>query len=134
MTTPRDAPPLRLEFQIDVTPIRQRTRMRDANTPRPLPKLTTALLLGHQIEQLIRDGELRDYADAAVHSGLSRARISQLVGLTRLAPDIQEAILSLEHTLPERLVRPIVGQPDWERQLQMWAQLPEISAERPAAR
>ena len=134
MTTPPDGSPLRLEFQIDITPIRQRMRKQDANIPRPLPKLTAALLLGHQIEQLIRAGELRDYADAAAHTGLSRARISQLVRLTLLAPNIQEAILSLERTLPERLVRPIVGQPDWERQWQVWAQLPGISAKRPAAR
>ena len=134
MTTPSDASPLRLEFQIDVTPIRQRMRKQNANTPRPLPKLTAALLLGHQIERLIRDGELRDYADAAAHTGLSRARISQLVGLTLLAPDIQEAILSLERILPEHLVRPIVGEPDWDRQWQVWARLPGISAERPAAR
>ncbi len=43
-------------------------------------------------------GAVRDCADVARRPGLSRARISQLLDLTLLAPDIQTEVLAIEAT------------------------------------
>jgi len=57
---------------------------------------------------------------------VSRARISQIMNLLHLAPDIQEQILFLppiEHGCePIRLahVQPITREWDWHKQRQLW--------------
>lgn len=80
--------------------------------------------LAHQIDRKIRAGELRDYAHAAEVLGLTRARVSQISGLTLLAPAIQEAILELRPAardpVTERQLREIVAEPLWEKQMRLW--------------
>ncbi len=48
---------------------------------------------GITFERLVRDGVVKDYAEIARLTGLTRARVTQIVNLTLLAPDIQEKIL-----------------------------------------
>src|SRR5207249_1882314 len=57
-----------------------------------IPKTTLLLVLGHHFERLIRDGVVRDYVEIARRTGMTRARVTQIV-LTLLAPEIQEQIL-----------------------------------------
>jgi len=45
-----------------------------------------------RFETLIRSGEVRDYAALARLGHVSRARISQIMNLLHLAPDIQEVL------------------------------------------
>ena len=59
-----------------------------------VPKVTRLLVLGHYFERLVRDGKVKNYAEIARLTGLSRARVTQIVNLTLLAPEIQEAILA----------------------------------------
>ena len=78
---------------------------------------------------MIRDGELRDLADAARVMGLTRARVTQITNLLLLAPDIQEAILDLPPVIKgrdpirERHLRRIAAEPVWRRQRAMWEAL-----------
>jgi hypothetical protein len=51
------------------------------------------LALGHEIVRLVDEGLLKDLADAADLLGFTRARVTQIVDLTLLAPEIQEALL-----------------------------------------
>src|SRR5881296_758253 len=60
-----------------------------------VPKITRLLVLGHHFERLVRGGEVKDYAEIARLTGLTRARVTQIVNLTLLAPEIQEKILNL---------------------------------------
>ena len=75
---------------------------------------------------MIRSGGFRDYADAARRLDLTRARITQITNLLLLAPAIQEAILDLPLTMgrrdpiTERRLRPIVTEPDWHKQIELW--------------
>ena len=48
-----------------------------------------------QFQEMIDRGEIRRHADLARLGCVSRERISQMMVLTWLAPDIQEAILRL---------------------------------------
>jgi Arc/MetJ-type ribon-helix-helix transcriptional regulator len=52
--------------------------------------------LAHAIERQIQAGAFKDYSDVARHHGLTRARVTQLLDLTLLAPDLQEQILLAE--------------------------------------
>lgn len=94
-----------------------------------VPRVARLMALAIRCEELVRCGEVADYADAARLGHVTRARMSQIVNLVNLAPDIQEAILFLPHTtqgrdsIGERDVRPICILTDWTRQRQLWQQL-----------
>jgi hypothetical protein len=51
------------------------------------------LALAHVIQRAIDRGEIRDQAEAARMFGLTRARLTQIMDLKLLAPDLQEEIL-----------------------------------------
>jgi len=54
------------------------------------------LAFAHKLQEAIDNGEYTDRADAARKLGLTRARVSQLLDLLMLAPDIQGKILFME--------------------------------------
>ena len=62
-------------------------------------------------------------------NSVARARLSQILSLTLLAPDIQEVLLflpagaTLRAALTERQLRPLVRESDWNRQRRLWDQL-----------
>ena len=94
-----------------------------------VPRVARMLALAHKVEAMVRDGEFRNYADAARRLGLTRARVTQITNLLLLAPTIQEAILDLppvttgRDPISERQLRPIVAEPDWDAQMSMWTKL-----------
>jgi hypothetical protein len=102
--------------------------------PGRVPRAARLLALAMRFEGLLRSGEVKDYADLARLAGVTRARMTQIMNLLLLAPDIQEAILDLPRTLAgrdavtERLLRQIVVQPEWARQRALWRQVPESTA------
>lgn len=59
-------------------------------------RVAVTLALAHMIQRAIARGEIRDQAEAARRLGVTRARITQILDLTLLAPDLQEKILLLE--------------------------------------
>jgi len=59
-------------------------------------RLAIMLALAHKIQHAIDRGVVIDRAEVARRLGLTRARVTQLLDLTLLAPDIQEAVLALE--------------------------------------
>ncbi len=91
-------------------------------SPSRVPKITRLLVLGHHFENLVRDGVVKDYAEIARLTGLSRARVTQIVNLTLMAPRIQEALLTLPGTSyhsnrkSERQLRLLVTRWDWSHQ------------------
>ena len=95
-------------------------------SPHRAPRVARHLALAHEIERRVHAGELDDLAFAARVFGLTRARVTQIVSLTLLAPAIQAEILSLPRIsegrdpLTERTLRPIVAEPLWERQVALW--------------
>ena len=64
-----------------------------------VPRLARLLALAIRFEGLVREGEVRDYADLARLGQVTRARITQIMNLLNLAPDIQEDILLLTFVL-----------------------------------
>lgn len=110
-----------------------RKQMRQGEAPLPtpvepgsVPRISRLMALAIRFEGLIERGEVQDYADLARLGLVTRARITQIMNLLNLAPDIQEEILFLPRTLKgydpvsERDLRPIAAVMDWAKQRQMW--------------
>lgn len=94
-----------------------------------VPRVARLMALAIRCEELVRRGEVTDYADLARLGHVSRARMTQIMNLLNLAPDIQEAILFLPRTtrgcdaIGERHLRSICTVADWKKQRQLWQQL-----------
>jgi hypothetical protein len=101
----------------------------------PVPKITRLLVLAHHFERLVRHGAVRDYADIARLTGLTRARVTQIVNLTLLAPEILGAVLDLPpgSRVTERDLRPLVACADWRTQSRLWKGLAGSLNRRPTA-
>ena len=87
------------------------------------------MALAIQMQRLIDEGVVRDYAELARLGHVSRARITQIMNLNLLAPDIKEEILFLPRTergrdrIREHAVRVIVAAADWRKQRRTWKAL-----------
>ena len=60
-----------------------------------VPRVSRLMALAIRFDNLVRLGEVADFADIAELGQVTRARVSQIVNLLNLAPDIQEDILFL---------------------------------------
>jgi hypothetical protein len=83
-----------------------------------IPRVARVLTLAHHRQGLIRSGAVLDPADLARLVGVSRARVTQVMSLRLLAPDIQEALLDgrLDGPKTERALRTTAGLPQWSEQ------------------
>jgi len=99
--------------------------------PERVPRLARLMALALRFETLIRSGQVKDYAALARLGRVSRARISQIMNLLQLAPDIQEQILFLRRDddgreWPHlRQLQPIAMVWDWQKQRHLWRKLLE---------
>lgn len=89
-------------------------------------RVARMLALAHRLQRAIDSGEIQDRATLARQYGLTRARVTQLLNLTLLAPDLQEQVLGLEavdglEPLTERGIRVVAAQASWEEQRRRWA-------------
>lgn len=98
-----------------------------ASPPHPKQpcRATLTLALAHELQGLIDAGEVADRATLARQLGFTRARVTQILDLMLLAPDIHEQLLSPDievRTGPigERQLRVIAREPDWTVQRGLW--------------
>ena len=100
-----------------------------------VPRITRLLALAHRCRDLVRDGVIINQSELAHYGQISTTRMSQIMWLDNLAPDIQEEILGLARTVQgrdailEKHVRPIAKTHDWKEQRKMWAELKQQLAE-----
>lgn len=104
----------------------------EAPTTEPLgsiPRISRLMALAIHMQELVDRDEVADYADLARLAHVSRARITQIMNLLLLTPDIQEDILFLPRTngdrapIRERMVRPVAAVIDWRKQRKIWSEL-----------
>ena len=90
------------------------------------PRIVEVLALAIQFEEMVRSGEVSNYADLARLGGVSRERLSQIMKLRWLAPDIQSEILQLARTpggrfpVCETMLRRVAEEPSWAEQKRRW--------------
>jgi hypothetical protein len=70
-------------------------------------------------QALLQSGRVRNHVEIARREGITRARVTQVMGLLRLAPEIRQHILSM----PDAVRRPAIT----ERALRPIAQLEDLA-------
>ena len=91
-----------------------------------LARVTRLMALAIRFDKLIQAGEVADYSELAHLGHVTRARVTQIMNLLMLAPDIQEEILFLSRVtggrdpIHLRQLQPIALVPDWRKQRRMW--------------
>ena len=125
----------RIESQFQIHPAPRAAVQRGGQPGAPavaggrLPRITQVLALAMQFREMIRSGDARDCADLARLGGLTRERISQIMKLLWLAPDIQMEILYLPPTpggrfpVSEVAMREIANRLAWPDQHEEWVKL-----------
>jgi hypothetical protein len=133
--------PLTVECHIEFRRLAKgRKQMHEAPaTPRPLvppgrvPRVSRLMALALRFEAMVHAGEVASYADLARLGHVTRSRVSQIMNLLYLAPDIQESILFLPRTLRGsdpiilRDLQPIAAKYDWREQRRLWEKLYHVS-------
>jgi hypothetical protein len=114
-----------------------RKQVREGKPPEPVqhtgrvPRVVRLLALAIRFDRLLREGKVADYADLARLGHVSRARITQIMNLLLLAPDIQEKILFLplveqgHDRLHMHQLQAIALVYDWRKQRKLWRVLEE---------
>ena len=110
-----------------------RVHLSDRPPPKPEPvrrpaKIARMLALAHHLQNAIDRGLVADRAAVARKLGLTRARVTQLLDLLLLAPDLQEAVLAMEavdgvEPMAERTLRSVAHAGAWGEQRAVWAKL-----------
>jgi hypothetical protein len=87
------------------------------------------MALALRFERLVRSGAVRDYAALARLGRVSRARVTQIMNLLHLAPDLQEKILFLAPVLKGRDaihledLLALAALLDWQSQRRRWNEM-----------
>jgi hypothetical protein len=91
-----------------------------------IPRISRYMALAIHFEDLISQGFVTDYADLARLGHVTRARVTQIMNLRLLAPEIQEELLFTEHqaSAPDAIqlkaLQVIAGNTNWENQRKHW--------------
>ena len=89
-------------------------------------RVSRLLALAHHIQELLDTGQVRGNAEVARRGHVTRARVTQIMNLLLLVPDIQEEILFLppptegSDKVTERDVRAVVAEPSFVNQRYVW--------------
>ena len=102
--------------------VQLRPEPRPVSQPQPA-RIARLLALAHRLEKEVR-AATTDLAGIARRYGLTRARVTQLLNLTLLAPAIQAEIVQLQgRDVTERAVRTLSAHPLWRDQLARWRRI-----------
>ena len=132
-----DTPGERVALSIPIhlaTPT-HRTIVREGPKPaRPagrIPRVARILAQAHHFQNLLDTGVVRTQMELAELTRLTTARITQIMNLLILAPDIQEEILFMppvtsgDPPVTEKTLRPVLETLVWSEQRERWAMLRE---------
>ena len=85
-----------------------------APTPeKRVPRIARLLALAHKFQGMLGRGEVESMAELARLGRVSRARITQIMDLLMLAPDIQEEVLFVRLEVPLRDLSPLLRSATW---------------------
>ncbi len=94
-----------------------------------VPRVARLLALAIRFEELVTGGVVQNYAELARLGYVSRARVTQIMNLLQLAPQIQEEVLFLpaqssgRDPVTERALRSLAAEPNWRIQRRRWRRL-----------
>jgi hypothetical protein len=94
-----------------------------------VPRIARLVALAHRFAAQLRAGEVATMAELAARRGITRARMTQIMDLLLLAPDIQEELLFLPRTVRGcdpvtlRTMGYACATPMWAEQRARWAEI-----------
>jgi hypothetical protein len=94
-----------------------------------VPRIARLMALALRFERLVREGAVGDYAELATLGHVNRARITQIMNLLHLAPDLQEQLLFLAPVKTGRdpisleQLLPLTAILDWRTQRRRWKEM-----------
>lgn len=92
------------------------------------PRISKLMALAIRFDRFLREGLITDQSELARLTHVTQPRMTQIMNLLHLAPDIQEELLHLQPVqegrdpVTERDVRPATRLIDWREQRRVWAQ------------
>lgn len=96
-----------------------------------VPRISRLMALAIKFDHLLTTGAVCDQAELAELGHVTRARVTQIMNLLHLAPDIQAELLHLPRVVSgddpvcERQLRPLTAEADWAKQRCVWARIQE---------
>jgi hypothetical protein len=87
------------------------------------------MALAIRFDDLLRTSKVRDMSELARLAHVTQPRMTQIMNLLHLAPDIQEELLNLppvaegRDPVTERDLRDVVSDANWASQRQLWVQV-----------
>jgi len=124
-----------MKAKVNLTPVYQKGRTGQSGTAQPkvkaesITRISKLMALAIRFERMMARGEVANTIELAKLCHVTQARVSQILALAMLAPEIQEELMFLPcpskggRRLFEKMMRPIAAELDWERQRMMWATL-----------
>ena len=94
-----------------------------------VPRIAKLVALGSRMQSMIDLGQVESFGQLAELGRISQPRMTQIMSLLNLAPDIQEELLYLPEVkqgkaqIHERSLRPLTTEIDWRVQRRMWARI-----------
>ncbi|MBN8604640.1 MAG: hypothetical protein J0M26_26800 [Planctomycetes bacterium] len=98
-----------------------------------IPRIARYMALAIHFEDLIREGVVTDYADLARLGHVTRARVTQIMNLRLLSPEIQEELLQFEGAkqhfrMPQlKELQRLASDYDWRTQRYEWRRRNTVS-------
>jgi hypothetical protein len=102
---------------------RQDARAAHAAAAPRIPRITRLMALAIKFQDMVDRREVRDFADLARLGYVTRARITQIMNLLNLAPNIQEEILLRQgrsNVVTETHLRRVTSEVFWPHQRELW--------------
>ena len=126
---------MRLEFKVDLKRVRHCERLTKAQEVQKEPHLRRSLILAYDIHELFKSGKAASLTQVGKWLNMTHSRISQLMSLLLLAPDIQEEIVfdktGKVNGLTERHIRLLPVEADWQKQRELWQQVLAVQTPAP---
>jgi hypothetical protein len=116
-----------IECSVNFSERRRESRRRpDQGNAARVPRVSGLMALAIRFGDLMRSGEVTTYAELARLGRVTGARMTQVMALLGLAPDLQEEILFLPRTVKGRdrvqlrHLLPIAALSVWRQQRVLW--------------
>lgn len=126
---------LKIDFTMHLARPSRRLLIREGPAPVPprpcgrIPRVARMLVQAYLFQRMLENGQARDLADLARKFSLTRARVTQILNYTLLAPDIQAEILAMPPVTPGREpihepeMRAVLREVLWTEQRKRWRAL-----------
>ena len=121
---------IKVRCKVQIRRGRQGRRPKERGVERPLgriPRVSKLMALAIKFDGLIRDGIVADRSELARLAHVTQPRMTQIMNLLNLAPDIQEQLLFLPRVtggrdpINEKVLRPVCAEIAWRKQRTMWS-------------